>query len=80
MRVAIIIAAIFAAANADGHEDAVRDERKDDWNMDMDHHHKGPSEHDWKDMECMMSEWGCDSAASLGATATVLAATMAALL
>ena len=54
---------------------------KEEWekngDMKMEDHHMGHD--DWKNMECMMSEWGCDSAASLGATATVLAATMAAL-
>ena len=81
MRSFILLAAIFAAANADGHNDW---DKKDDWNKDMDmggmdHHHD--KEHhkmdDMHDLECMMGM--CDSAVTYGATATVFAATMAAL-
>ena len=92
MRSFIAIAAIFAAVNANGHDD-----HNDDWNKDMDHgmdhgmdhndwnhdgttsggHHGGDM--DWKDMECMMSGV-CDSAVSLGASAAALAATMAVLM
>ena len=77
-----------AAANAGGHGD--------DWNKDMDmghmdhgdmkhddmHHddkHHDMRHDDWKEMECMMSGM-CDSAVTYGATATVFAATLAALM
>ena len=81
MRSFAIIAVIFAVANADGHDTWNMDEAKmDDWNKDMDHSGHHDMDHDWNDIECMMSEWGCSSAVTLGATATALAATMAILM
>ena len=74
MRSYILLAAIFAVAvNADGHKDEER------------HHDGNHREHhsDWADheMNCMMmGGWGCDSAVTVGATATVFAATLAALI
>ena len=84
MRSYILLAAIFAVANADGHD------KKEEWNKDMDmgHHDKDHGDmgrHDYKNMdemkeiECMMSGV-CDSAVTYGATATVFAATLAALI